>query len=233
MAVLTALVACDGSDPDTDTDAPTPTPEVRVSMSGNISLWPSFTPADGAEVCYRTGGEDTCATTNATGNYTIDEIPGNTTGGVRISHPDLVTTWIPIVVGTEDVEASLGVDSPAFRDAYYTDAGVTPTPGHVVVTIQGTSGPPMYQGESGAVPSLTPASGQGPFFLGTGGTIDPAAVATDGFGVSIFLDVDPDAGPFTMDFNMPNCETAQEGVGVPTLEIPDDVEAVFFQFMCE
>lgn len=236
---LALLIACGGgtdSDSGTTTGTPTGTTTggtttATVAVSGNISGWPGFAPAEGAQVCFRTGTEESCATTDAAGNYSL-EAPEGATGGVRISHADLTTTWVPLVLGTEDVGLSLGVDTLATHEAYYTDAGVTLTPGHVTVVLQATYGPPTWQGEQGAVPTLTPASGAGPWFLQGNGSIDLAATSSTSLGVGLYLDVDPSAGPFTMDFGAASCDVAEMGAGVPSLDLPTDVQTAFFQFRC-
>jgi hypothetical protein len=55
----------------------------------------------------------------------------------------------------------------------------------------------MGNPQSGVSLSLTPASGQGPYYLGVSGTPDPALTATSPAGIGFFANTDP-AAPFLL-----------------------------------
>jgi hypothetical protein len=200
-----------------------------VTISGQLLSFPNQ-PVEGGDVCFvSAGATDLCTPTGVEGGYSLAGVPANTVGALRFRGTGIVTLYLMIVTQSDDLEIPMAVETPALVEQYYSQAGVTAGADGVLLQAQIT--PPV----AGAVPVLTPASGQGPYFwLDDTATLDLSATATTQIGVGIFLDLEPSGGPFSLHFALDGqiCDTPLFGGDLPPWEIPADADEVFIPFDC-
>lgn len=198
-----------------------------IVLYGSIFEFPSNQPIEDGDVCFLAEGVELCTELGVQGAYFIDDVPLSTQGAVRTRAPSLPTSYLMFKSPAEgDVDLYVSFPSDASLDSYYEAAQVTRTPPSAAVFIAGASG---------ALPVLTPASGEGPYYLSASNELDLEATATVDLGVALFLDVDRADGPFTAHLEVEGlvCDFSFKGAKLTEAwQVPDDADAVFVHARC-
>ena len=201
--------------------------EPTVVIYGFVSEFPSNELVEEGDVCFLAEGVELCTELGVQGAYFIDDVPISTQGAVRIRAPSLPTSYLMFTTQAEgDGEVDFILPSNASLDSLYEAAQLTCTP---------TSAAVFIAGASGGLPVLTPASGEGPYYLAPSGELDLLATATLDFGVALFLDVDRADGPFTAHLEVEGvvCDFNFYGAKVSEAwDLPDDAAQVFVHARC-
>ncbi len=179
-----------------------------------------------AEVCFLRDGPELCTQTDQDGEYLL-RVPANTVGGLRVRADGLPTNHSPVASGTEGFRFSRLLLDHESVESVYAQAGVTVGPSGVLVLAGFAQGVAM---------SLNPSSGQGPYYYLSAYTdeLDLEATTTGPARTALYLDVDPNDGPFTAGFMVDDvlCTWPQWGAPFPAWTIPDGVEVVTLSLHC-
>jgi hypothetical protein len=116
----------------------------------------------------------------------------------------------------QDLALHFGLDSEGFIDGLYADASLAADPGLGMVAIQTSDA-------GGTTISLSPSAGwEGPYYLDSVASgFDLTATESSQMGLAYFMQVDPAAGPFTVEAarNGVPCPNAEYGTALPSLEV--------------
>ena len=140
---------------------------------------------EGVEVCVVDADPANCATTASTGEAVLT-VPANEELAFRALKAGLVGSLLPIETGPENLIFTLFKVTETELTERATAFGVTvdPTKG-TVAFLHGGLAP------TGVVPSIAPASGDGPHYLGPTFAAQPAATELPRGGGALFFNVDP------------------------------------------
>jgi hypothetical protein len=170
-----------------DETSGTTTPVDGVTYSGKITDAALGSPIAEAEIC----GVDpvvACVQADGDGNYTLPGLPKNSDVLIRASRPGYFTAQAIFVIGDADRS---NVNSVLFDEdvlsSIYTDAGLTfdKAKGHIGVVLTD----PGPNSASGYTVSVSPASGDGPYYL-DGTAINTGLSATSDSGTAAFANMD-------------------------------------------
>jgi len=202
------------SDTDTDTDTDSDTDVDTVHFEIHLYQWPEWTPVDGAELCWRDGLDEWCTFSNVGGEALIQGVPANTAGRLDVSSELLYPLTMPIILGDSNIILAYGADTPAFLKSLYAQAGIALDPSLATLSVQTTPG--------GSTVSLSPASGQGPFYLSDDGIqIDLAAKKSGKSGIAYYFGVEPSKGAFSLlaEVDGVPCTAPAYGVELPVFGV--------------
>lgn len=181
-----------------------------VSATGTILDGFSNAPMEGAEVCVIDPPDLGCATTGADGTFLLEGVPGNTRIRATASKDKYFPTLGVFDVGTENAELNASLLTQNLIVAAYSAIGVDfdLELGAVAFIIQPQSPSDSVAGWSGA---LTPAAGEGPYYL-VGTALSATATETAEEGTGNIINVPP--GDYTLNMTGP-------GYCLPTLTASD------------
>jgi hypothetical protein len=199
LALALGLFGCSSSDPITTekdpapefTPRPTPTSARLAWNVGDLATNPPVF-LEGVEVCVHEHPDIPCAETDDAGRVELAGLPRDTPLDLTFHKDGYIPTLKTIETSFVDMD---GTANPVMMPA----VGTLGTPGvELELETKGVLGF-FAVGDSGPVPgtkvSLSPASGDGPFFVGLDGVIDPDATATLAVG-GVFFNLEP--GEYTL-----------------------------------
>lgn len=204
-----------------------------VDISGQVAVFRTGEPVADGEVCWVENNiAGPCTTTDETGAFLLEEVPGEAPGAVRFIDDQIVSFAIILQTAGQDIEipAGFAIDPPEVQDAYFMQAGVERVKDSITVTAQG------YPNQAGYGIKLLPDSGVGPFYYGESpGELDLKLTATGASGVGLFLNVLPQDAPFEAQVTEGKtlCEQPRYGGPLDPWWIPPEVEAVYLGYDCE
>ena len=203
LCTLLVAVGCSGptAKPDTAADQ-----GPQVALEGQITNLLTAAGESGAEVCV--ADSDSCDTSDDSGAYRLlaDAEAEVELVVRRDAHQSLL---VPVQTGSEDAALRpLSLLPDAIVDAQASAVGATADPalGQVVFSVSnGIAGDGVNI--ASVVASLEPASGVGPFYLGSAGLPDTALAATSANGGGGWMDVSPGEAALVFDGLPSGCVT--------------------------
>lgn len=211
----------------------TGTPALPVNVSGQVSVFRSGEALADAEVCWVEGESvGNCTTTDGEGQFAL-VAPGETHGALRFVGDAVAPSALILRTAQEDIELPEGftVDAADILAGYFEQVGSTAVAGALTVVAR------AYPEQAGYTMKLTPAGGEGPFYFNDNpGEIDMALVETASTSVGLLLNVNPDDGPFDLQFSSADALCDQPHIGGPLEEpwaVPAGVESVYVALDCE
>ena len=185
---LLLLAACTGTDTGSATD--TGEPIDYPSLSGILVDALDDSPIANATVCADGGGLGGCTTTEASGAFTIADLPVGTRTSFLVDHPDYPGHVVPYVV--RDGDEAGGVVVPVLprsfvADLRAADGGSEPSLGEVVVRLVNTT----HVDGSGAAGGLVGIDGgPEPLYFSQNGW-EASTTGTTAAGIAGFVGVTP------------------------------------------
>ena len=195
-------------------------------LSGSHRLWGTNASLSGSDICWHSEGFDLCTTTDEYATFRLEGLPVGVPGGLAFDHPDAWPTTAAFVLGEEEVQLDLGVDSAEMIERLHQSAGVDldPALGVVCTQVHGRSGRPL----EGATLALDPPGGVGPFFLNRFSGFDLQATTTTSTGIGYFLGVPPGLTAVVATAEGMICDEARWGAAVPPWYVEAGRELNFF-----
>jgi len=209
------------ADTDTDTDTgPAPTP---ISVSGIISNF-GGAPLEGVVVAIK--GEKITATTDATGAYSLDSVPGGRPQLMTWEHDDYVPTAFTLNAGADDIEldAIMIVPFEAILNAGIVLVTLD-LENHGMIGFAARSEPGDDNGLAGVTVSVTPNDAEGPFYVAESGIPSADLTTTqagEGQGAGTILNVPPGDHQLSYSGSASGCEPDDLGwsAGTDTVTVP-------------
>jgi hypothetical protein len=184
-----ALVGCGSDDSSSGGGAS------GITVSGNTHLAGFGTPLSNVEVCAPDLPKPLCTTSAADGTYTLKGIPKNQIVVFTAKATGFVPAFGYFDIGDADITVNIPFQEDKIVQGAFDPAGVTVdlAKASIAILIEDAT----EQGVAGVAGSMTPSSGDGPFYADTTGLkVDPAATATTTAGSALFANMD--AGKYTL-----------------------------------
>ena len=177
-----------------------------VTLTGLIREALTKTPTADVKVCVHGRADIACATSDSTGNYTLPGVPANERLWIAYSGQDLVSQLSAKETKTSDIHWTHNVANSVLFESQATLLGVTidENMGHVSGGLFNTKEEIDNKGEPGLTATITPETGEGPFYSSAGGLPDTTLSATTTTGAFVLLNVPP--GDYVLTFEGKDCE---------------------------
>lgn len=207
LGVALALAACSDSEPaETDEDAGKPD---AGFVSIDITVEEVFGGAvEAAEICAYEAKPENCVVTDANGRAEL-AAPEDSEFGLTVEKADFAKELLPTRTGTATLELSIVALPDSVYKAALESAGIEQDPELGALL--------TFQEEGGGSARLEPKSGDGPYYFGALGVIDPNATSVPIGGGVLFANIDPDEYELIFEHPDGDCafpEKAWEGSGV-------------------
>jgi len=168
-----------------------------VSVSGTVLERPlpsraTDVPVEAATVCLLTPTDIPCVQTDAEGVFTIEGVERHSDVSVGISKDSIMNMAVTAKVGVDDLDLyTIHVLPTAQITALLTDVGVTADDAKAHLVLGYYINDADRDGASDVSVSLTPASGDGPYYFDGMGAYDDTLTASGASGIIAYFNVDP------------------------------------------
>jgi hypothetical protein len=189
-------------------------------------------PIAGVTVCVNQMPSIACVTSASDGTFTLEGLPGGTNLALTLNKTGYIPTLIPIQTARTDMD---GRSTPVSMNSSAAPPPAVPVTldwtesGQILAFAIGpspTGAMNNFPDDPGAVISLSPMSGSGPYYQSTGGSYDLDASAYDGF-YAMYVNVAPGMYTLTYTDSRNDCEAINfpySGWGFPVTTPPHSIQ---------